>query len=197
VTLPSEDHPYWHVREVVLRAPGEVVCVEMSYYKYVPQAVADNRITFSISAFDFLNARNIEEWISKCPAGCEMAVHSNLLMSDGGFLHIPMIDMSTGSAAQLSKLKPVLEKDFNGFVWFKSGRSYHGYGSQLIEHDKWIALMGKLLLANQVGVPHTVDPRWVGHRLIAGFAALRWTKNTTHYVDMPKKFKPSYMGPVL
>lgn len=47
--------------------------------------------------------------------------------------------------------------------------------------------MGKLFLATQVGVPPTVDPRWVGHRLIAGYAALRWTKNTPHYVDTPKK----------
>ncbi|MHB1292207.1 MAG: primase 1D-like protein [Sulfuricella sp.] len=31
----------------------------------------------------------------------------------------------------------------------------------------------------------TVDPRWVGHRLISGYAALRWTKNTEQYLNTP------------
>ncbi|MHB2138555.1 primase 1D-like protein [Pseudomonas monsensis] len=194
MTLPSDDHPYWHVRDVLLRGAEQAVRVEMSYYKYVPQAVVDDRVIFSMPIFDFLNARSVEDRIRKCPSDCEMAIHSKLLTSCGAFLHLPMIDMSTGSAAQLEKLKPILGKDFSGFVWFKSGRSYHGYGSKMIEHDHWVGLMGKLLLANQVGVPHTVDPRWVGHRLIAGYAALRWTKNTNHYVDMPKKLKSPYSG---
>lgn len=192
MTVSFKEHPYWHVRDVVLKAVGEVSLVEMSYYTYTPQSVVDARLIFSMPVVDFLNVEFVEGRIKNCPPGCEVAIHSKLVMLDGSFTHIPMIDMSTGSAAQLAKLKPILDKDFDSFAWFKSGRSYHGYGAALIGHDEWIRLMGKLLLANQIGVPHTVDPRWVGHRLIAGYAALRWTKNTSHYVDIPKKLKAPY-----
>ena len=96
--------------------------------------------------------------------------------------------MSTGSGAQLEKVRPVLgESVFFDFDWYKSGRSYHGYGRSLLTHNDWIKQMGKLLLVNQIGVPPTVDPRWVGHRLIAGYASLRWTKNTPQYLDYPRR----------
>lgn len=103
-------------------------------------------------------------------------------------MHIPMVDMSTGSVAQLAKLRPFLgEELFQRFKWYKSGRSFHGYGRTLVTSSEWSALMGTLLLANQKGLAPTVDPRWVGHRLIAGYAALRWTKNTPHYINLPKE----------
>jgi hypothetical protein len=35
--------------------------------------------------------------------------------------------------------------------------------------------MGRLLLLNLPEKPCLVDTRWVGHRLIGGYAALRWS----------------------
>jgi hypothetical protein len=187
VTLFAPDHPYWHVTSAVMAADVAVQAVTLSYYYYVPQSLIDSRIGLAVSVDDFLDIRFMERLIAECPPGAEVALHSEVIVEGGGVRHIPMIDMSTGSAAQLLKLKPFLERHFEGFAWFKSGRSYHGYGSNLVERDEWIAIMGRLLLANQIGMPATVDPRWVGHRLMAGYAALRWTKNTSHYVDFPKR----------
>jgi hypothetical protein len=189
VSLSTKEHPYWHVRDLLSKYLNEIKSVEMSYYAYSPQTVVDARRIFSMPAADFFNSQLVEQRIKSCPHACEVAVHSKVVMCDGDFKHIPMIDMSTGSPAQLDKLRPILDKNFDDFAWFKSGRSYHGYGAELICHGEWVRLMGKLLLANKVGVPHTVDPRWVGHRLIAGYAALRWTKNTNHYIGMPTKLK--------
>lgn len=159
-----------------------------SYYEYLPQSLTDTRNIFSLSVNDFLNQKFIESTINNTPPGQELAFHSRVDLSSGAQMHMPMIDMSTGSAAQLAKLRPFLGEDiFQKFTWYKSGRSYHGYGSMLVTRDEWIVQMGKLLLANHSGMPPTVDPRWVGHRLIGGYSALRWTKNTAHYIDIPKK----------
>lgn len=190
-TLPPLQHPYWHVRSVIQKNSCTVKSIELSYYEYIPQSLIDTRKVFSVLTSDFLNEDTILKIINDCPDGYELAIHSKITTTINEELHIPMIDMSTGSAAQLSKLKPFLENDFDHFIWYKSGRSYHGYGSTLISHQEWISMMGKLLLANQIGMPPTVDPRWVGHRLISGYAALRWTKNTSHYIDIPKLLTPS------
>lgn len=187
MTVFSSDHPYWHVKSALHDADIVVEAVTLSYYYYVPQSLVDSRQRLTISVEDFLDVRFMERLMAACPPGAEVALHSEVIIEGGGVRHIPMIDMSTGSAAQLLKLKPFLESYFEGFAWFKSGRSYHGYGNSFVERDEWVAIMGRLLLANQVGLPATVDPRWVGHRLMAGYAALRWTKNTSHYIDLPKR----------
>ena len=135
-----------------------------------------------------MDNHTIETIIRNAPLGQELAFQSNVLLIGGVQKHLPMVDMSTSSAAQLSKLKPFLgDEIFEQFKWFKSGRSFHGYGKILVTESEWITLMGMFLLANLKGLAPTVDPRWVGHRLIAGYSALRWSKNTTSYIHLPKE----------
>lgn len=188
ISIIPSGHPYWHVRSIVENFRSEIRVLYFSYYEYIPQSLIDNRETFSLSAEDFLEPSTIEATLRRTPSDREMAIHSMVDMQSGERRHIPMVDMSTGSAAQLAKLRPVLgEELFQRFKWYRSGRSFHGYGRSLITSSEWTALMGLLLLANQKGHPPTVDPRWVGHRLIAGYASLRWTKKTPHYINLPKE----------
>lgn len=42
-----------------------------------------------------------------------------------------------------------------------------------------------LLLANPKNDKQVVDSRWVAHRLIAGYAALRWTSHQNQYLSVP------------
>ncbi len=185
--LRVEDHPYWHVRSVIAANQSVIKSVELSYYTYVARSVFDDRQVFLMRPSEFLDVGLIEDIFRHCPREMEVAVHSRLLMTSGDILHIPMIDMSTGSVAQLHKLKPIIGQKFFDFTWYKSGRSYHGYGKTLINERTWCSFMGELLLVNQIGRPHTVDPRWIGHRLISGYSALRWSKNTQQYLDFPRK----------
>lgn len=181
------NHPYWGVRTLV-ENDHDVMMLNFSHYTYKPQSLTDERKIYSISRQDFLNEPLVLGAINSTPEDQEFALHSTILHRTLGQMHIPMIDMSTGSGAQLEKVRPVLgESVFFDFDWYKSGRSYHGYGRSLLTHNDWIKQMGKLLLVNQIGVPPTVDPRWVGHRLIAGYASLRWTKNTPQYLDYPRR----------
>jgi len=48
----------------------------------------------------------------------------------------------------------------SGGVIVDSGASYHFYGFEIIDCDRWVTFMGKCLLA-----PWS-DARWIGHSLI-------------------------------
>lgn len=178
-------HPYWHVRALVERR-SDVVAVPVSYYTYRPQTVADTRTIWAIPTAEFVNADRVESVMDATPEGQEMAIHSNLQIVSGDRVHIVMVDMSTAAKAHLTKLRTFLgDNFFQQISWYASGRSFHGYGEALLSEAEWVKLMGLLLLANQPRLEPTVDPRWIGHRLLAGYAALRWTRNTSHYLSTP------------
>jgi len=186
-TKINSKHPYWFVRSFVERYFSEIHSFHFSYYDYIPQSLLDNRIMFSVTSKNFMDVEVISSFLQAVPENKELAFHSLVTMNDGVNLHIPMIDMFTNSVAQLTKLKPFLgEEFFKYFKWYRSGRSFHGYANTLIDSQEWAAFMGTLLLVNQQGFVPTVDPRWIGHRLIAGYSALRWTKNTQQYLEAPK-----------
>lgn len=178
-------HPYWHVRRIVERH-GDIAAVPVSYYNYQPQTVAENRTTWLVPTEDFLDPQRMLTVLDSTPAGQDMAVHSDLRLRNGERSHLVMLDMSTSSKAHLGKLRTFLgDNFFQTISWFASGRSFHGYGESLLLESDWVKFMGLLLLANQPRLEHTVDPRWIGHRLVAGYASLRWTKNTHHYIGLP------------
>lgn len=178
-------HPYWQVRSILERRE-DVIAVPASYYTYMPRTVADTRLEFLIPADEFMNAEKVLDYMKRTPKGHEMAVHSNMETRSRDRTHLVMIDMATSSRAHLEKLRAFLgENFFQRISWYASGRSFHGYGEDLLKTDEWVRLMGLLLLANLPKLEPTVDPRWIGHRLVAGYASLRWTKNTSHYLGLP------------
>lgn len=180
-------HPYWQLRALAQTQSDLISKFNLSYYEYVPQSLSDTRQLLAVSLEEFLDEEFIGSIIQSTPSGSDLAFHSLVTTRDSHDLHIPMVDMSTGSVAQLEKLRPFLSaKLFEKFKWYKSGRSFHGYANALVDPKEWASLMGTLLLANQKGLHPTVDPRWIGHRLIAGYSALRWTKNTAHYIELPR-----------
>ena len=69
-----------------------------------------------------------------------------------------------------------------------SGRSFHAYSLRLISPKEWREFMGRLLLLNLPGRSSFIDSRWVGHRLVAGYASLRWTANSEQYTCQLHKF---------
>lgn len=180
-------HPYWQLRALAQAQSHLISSFSLSYYEYVPQSLADTRQVLTVSLEEFLNEEFVWNVIRSTPHGHDLAFHSLVATREAAYLHIPMVDMSTGSVAQLEKLRPFLSSTlFEKFKWYKSGRSFHGYANALVTAKEWASLMGTLLLANQKGLHPTVDPRWIGHRLIAGYSALRWTKNTSHYIELPR-----------
>lgn len=158
----------------------------MSRYIYTPNTVYDKRTLINLTRQQILDEVAMSNILANLSPEENIAIHSNIIMNDGRSMHLPMIDMQTGSKAHLEKINSILPKEIhNEITWYSSGRSFHGYGKILLTIDEWVKFMGYLLLCNQKNMTPTVDPRWIGHRLLAGYSALRWTKNGLHYLAMP------------
>jgi hypothetical protein len=185
-----ETHPYWHVAKLVSLHP-QLTNLCFSHYHYVPQSIVDDRDILYVTREQFLSENWMEHLLRSTPTDKELALHSKVWVGHKTQLHIPMVDLSTTARAHLVKLQTLIEHTgFGEFAWYSSGRSFHGYGNKLLNSEYWIKLMGALLLSNQKGMMPTVDPRWIGHRLLGGYSALRWTKNTPHYVNFPTLLPP-------
>ena len=119
----------------------------------------------------------------------EMAWHS--WVECGGLVfHIPMVDF-VGRPVHpiLSRLGRMLRAEMGlsgGLALFDTGRSFHGYFPDLIPDRAWPKYLGHLLLLNEHARFLVIDTRWVGHGLVRGFTALRWSHNTDRYHAMPR-----------
>lgn len=186
-------HPYWLIKDIAKKNIGKVIFFHLSYYRYVPQTISDNRKTITLSTDQILEDKFIDKIFTDIPEGYELAFHSLVDTGIGDRGHLPLIDTFVEGGATASKITSFLKKEFDQeFTWYKSGRSYHGYGSKIVSQKEWTQLMGRLLLANQVNAPPIVDPRWIGHRLIGGYSALRWSRTTDHYKQLPTLVKKAY-----
>ena len=109
-----------------------------------------------------------------------------------------MIDFSTQSmsAKERDLVYQLVEKFIGARLrLYRSGRSFHGYATVLLSRRKWREFMGRLLLLNMPNSDAIVDSRWIGHRIMAGYASLRWTANSDHYSQIPSVVYTSTKGP--
>lgn len=182
-------HPIAWVSQLLMSTNNTNGQVQMSKYQYVPQTLNDYRFEFLLP-FYMLNENNLIEMLLSLEPENELALHSKVLIN-GMVYHIPMIDFgSKGASPSASETLKELCRYWNlSFNIYESGRSFHAYGNRLLTHEQWLQFMGSLLLLNKPSGYKLIDERWVGHRIMGGYSALRWSKNTSHY----KKF-PTYCG---
>ncbi|MFS4460714.1 hypothetical protein [Bdellovibrio sp. HCB2-146] len=162
---------------------------EYGIYGYTPKSVIDSRIIVKsncASVIPFLEQMSLDAFaVNK-----DVAIHSKIYFKDQLLGHIPMIDLN--GAVEDTDLRNIKEifKDFNvsGGSLFSSGRSYHIYGHNLIEANRFTEYLGRLLLLNDTE-KNVIDIRWIGHRLIAGYCSLRLTKNSPYYLAQPAFIK--------
>lgn len=181
----SESHPYSLISQIVSAYPTDVI-LTFSRYTYVAQSSIDVREEFEVSG-SLVTRDWTENLVSTLPEGVDVSLHSRVRLKSGETRHIPMIDFAGEVDAEdgailaslLAKLGvPTLEL-------YRSGRSFHGYGTSLLEEPNWLRFAATLLLANLPNRRHVVDCRWVGHRLRAGYGALRWSCNSPQYKQLP------------
>ena len=121
----------------------------------------------------------------------ELAFHSLIKTKYGKTFHIPMIDFSSSSLdiEIYYRLKNFIDyKILSNMVFFKSGNSFHAYSTKLLTHKEWLSFMGSLLLINPPNSSiNIIDNRWIGHRIMSGYASLRWSNNSGIYKTIPHK----------
>lgn len=189
--LIVQGQPCLLVEEIVARYGVELVFT-YSRYEIAPpglQAVAPRSAVLRVPASE-VTSDWIADRLAELSPNQEMAWHS-LVESRGFGLHIPMIDfIGRPPDSVLCELGRILAGEMglrHRLVVFETGRSFHGYFPDLIPEHAWPKYLGQLLLLNEHDDPPIVDTRWVGHALVRGFTALRWSHNTNRYRAMPHR----------
>ncbi|WP_312629502.1 hypothetical protein [Scandinavium sp.] len=155
-----------------------------SKYRYKPHSFEDDREIFKIP-IRALDRSSLFDMLIDLEDGQELSLNSNIHDYNNEY-YLPLIDFG-------GKDSKSLEYSFREFCsyWnmefqiYSSGRSYHAYGNRLLTYSEWIKFMGSLLLLNIPGSSKIIDDRWVGHRILAGYSSLRWSKNTSQYKKYP------------
>ncbi len=181
-TLDIETHPicmvpYW------LQSLDERWLVSLSRYRYIPQRIEDRRELITVSLGE-LTPSWLETQLASLPEEHELALHS-VFNKNKSEIHIPMVDFATKDIQQSEIFNWASDQLGITLKIFDSGRALHGYGIEPISRDKWIRFMGLLLLANLPNQQPLTDARWIGHRLLAGYSALRWSKNSSFSLKTP------------
>ncbi len=164
---------------------SDSVSLTFSKYYYHPQTFEDSRKAFTLPSWQ-LNDNNMIDILSSLLIGEELAFHSQIF-DFGVTYHLPLIDFGKVDRGIIdsSVLRDLAEHWNMSFNIYNSGRSYHAYGNRLLNHDDWLRFMGSLLLLNKPSGFKLIDERWVGHRIMAGYSALRWSCNTKQYKKIP------------
>lgn len=136
--------------------------------------------------------------------GADLAVSSRLEGGLEGF-HIPMVDFCASSDLvnigledkSLDLTNHELDdwewRELAGLSYYKSGRSWHGWGRGYLLLDYVFSeRMGRLLLLNRKNRAPIIDDRWVGWSLTKGACFLRITRHdTSRFVAEPRAcFRP-------
>lgn len=175
----------------------------------------DAKFQFAKFSYDYNSNRNITQllfckgasitkpWliqhISSLKKNFELSFHSRIIYQNEIF-HLPMIDFNMESIDNdvLTTLIERFEKQielrvfrnvFSSMAMYSSGNSYHGYSDTLLKCQEWQNFMAASLLLNynknldEKSI--LVDTRWIAHRLIQGYGALRWSNNNNKYNSEP------------
>lgn len=187
-------HPLARVRELIdfnIRSGfiSQHVSLNFSKYRYVPQSFSDYRVSFGLPFYQ-LNESVLFNIFSDLNEGEELAFHSEV-RDFGNIYHIPLIDFGKIERGVIDStpLRELSDHWNMAFYIYNSGRSYHAYGNRLISPHEWVQFMGSLLLLNRPSGFKLIDERWVGHRIMAGYSALRWSNNSSNY-----KKSPTFIG---
>lgn len=183
-----DSHPI-RFAETLAKKLGAGYKFSFSNYFYRPSSVFDERFTFWVDTGDVC-----DDWLSSqiknLPEGWEMAFNSMVKDERGRSYHIGLIDFAESATliSVQSAVNHLLGDDaLRSLSIYDSGRSYHGYIGELMIPKDWRSFLGRLLLMNGTSAAPVVDSRWVGHRLVGGYCALRWSMNTAWYRAMPKR----------
>ncbi|HEY8272436.1 MAG TPA: hypothetical protein VIG33_16205 [Pseudobdellovibrionaceae bacterium] len=188
--IDAKAHPI-KLLKIFISLAGNDSIFEFGKYIYKPGEFQNKRHVYEVKASE------AEEWftsmISQLKDDEELAFQSKVKTKDNKIYHIPMIDfLSKIKKSDIQSVETVFKEfGISNFEIYETGRSYHLYGLSLISAEKFQEYMGALLLINPPDSPYPVDARWVGHQLINGYTALRWTHNSSLYKKYPHKISIS------
>lgn len=184
--MEMHKHPIRFLSDVI-EVRGDGLVFSFSKYFYRPGNVFDERETFEVVGSE-INEQWLDAQLASLREGWELALNSKVVDTRNRTHHIGMIDFAPG--VTLEEIRIQTKRLLGDEMWasmscYNSGRSFHGYFNCLLRPGQWHEFLGRLLLMNHVDRQQVVDVRWVGHRLMGGYCALRWSRNTRWHKSYP------------
>ncbi|MEI7014077.1 hypothetical protein [Leptospira licerasiae] len=137
-------------------------------------------ISFSSSdqdkIIDFISANNDKN----------ISLRSNVGISNGLDLHIPMIDFHITPGKHSEKIIETIiyTLGINPGYLINSGKSYHYLSTFLLPKEKLMNILVKLILLSPI-----VDRNWLVHQILEGSCSLRMTKANKIDLDLVRKIQ--------
>jgi len=150
--LIVQSHPRLLVDRTVACHGGELIFTYSRYEVAPPgfQAAAPRSAALRVRACD-VTPNWLDDRLAELGPTEELAWHSSVECKGAGF-HIPMIDfISRPARTVLRGLDRIVAAEIGldgQFVFFETGRSFHGYLPDLIPEHAWPKYLGRLLLLN-------------------------------------------------
>ena len=187
--FPSHD-VYKHVIVPIMKKYGRnnlvfELCVYEPHRKYEKPKQTLHRVS-ALDLEDEVNFLNSSE-----NQNYEIALSSRVFLRSSleTAHHIPMIDMKGTHKTGLLEIENYLVNqipELSNLLWFKSGRSFHAYGTHLLDSSLWYVFMAKLIMlcAKNKQLLQPVQ-KWLSHRQSDSFACLRLTNRTKKFRCTP------------
>jgi hypothetical protein len=158
--------------------------VQLSVYRYHPTSLLDDCDTHNVDVAELRTTyRALAEQITDqedIAFDSAVTLHGNRDVTR----HFALVDFQAADITRVEQVSNLLvaERHPPRAALVQSGRSYHLYLGELLSHNDWVKFMGRILLLNPRDEQPIVDARWVGHRLMAGYSALRWSAKGRPYL---------------
>jgi hypothetical protein len=164
--IAGADLPYWESILVSSLSSDQFEDLVRESLRHDETAEERNRLEISASG---LTLEGIER-IKAGHADRSIALCSRFRTRDGSCLHIPMLDFRCPpSPTNLERVIFSLRgMGQTAGVVLLSGKSYHYYGFEPIDHEAWIKFSARSILLAPI-----IDVRYIAHRLIQGMSVLR------------------------
>jgi hypothetical protein len=159
------DFPFWDcLFQVAAKSTVDMSNLLRTAKRHNAQATAMERIERS----DVLAGALAAKAQSLCSEQV-LALSSKVECTDGGFMHLPMLDFHCKSGvANDRRVKQILNTlGLKGYI-LHSGQSYHFYGTHLIETEALVTTLACALLFAPI-----IDRAWIAHQLIERACGLR------------------------
>jgi hypothetical protein len=179
----TNTHPINFVESLLVQ--NELIYqVQFSRYHYHPHSLTEESTPVVVSAGKLRDT--FQDLEKRLRPDEDIAFDSVMRMRDKEITkcHFALLDFETSDLERIEFASKALIGEYGAkqAILVNSGRSYHLYMDVLLTHDAWVRFMGRALLLNTRDEPPTVDARWIGHRLIGGHAALRWSAKAKPFV---------------
>lgn len=114
--------------------------------------------------------------------GHVISMSSKIKIASGETRHLAIMNLHPEGHISYDKLVKMIEivtENMPGYL-LESGRYYHFYGHMLLDEEQWLRFMAQFLMPTIL-----VSPRYIGHCMYRGYAALRLTTDKTYKPLLP------------